>query len=96
MEITVPVETLLSSAENFYIAVNERDTALTENILKGMQKADVPFATAIIGGFHTHGITERLKNKGVSFLALSPRVTEVDEHGAETYYDVMQRFWQGE
>jgi hypothetical protein len=96
IEIGVPVSTLLESAEGFYISVSERDAALTKNIVKAMDENNVTCAIAVIGGFHTDGITSGLKEKNVSFLVLSPRVKEFDEDGADTYYTVMQRFWQGE
>jgi hypothetical protein len=95
LEITLPLDTLLVSAENFYRAVDARDEALTENIIKALRENQVPCALLVIGGFHTEGITARLKKKNISFVVLSPRVLELTEESADTYYDVMHRFWNG-
>ena len=60
------------SAEAFYHTVNERDDALTANVATVLKEYDAPIVTLIIGGFHTDGITQRLKEKELSFLAPHP------------------------
>ena len=93
--VSLPLESLQKSAEEFYHAVNERDNALTQNIIKALADFNTPIATLIIGGFHTDGITQRLKEINISFLVITPKLENVDTSSIDTYYDVMKRFWQG-
>ncbi len=95
LTVKLPLDELQKSAESFYHAVNKRDDAIVENIVKATNEFNSPLATLIIGGFHTGGITQRLKEKHISFLTVTPNLKELDEEGIDNYYDVMKRFWQG-
>lgn len=94
LEVPLPLSDLISRSRAFYDVVEERDRALSENITRAMERHDTPFATVVIGGFHTRGVTKRLKEKGVAFLVLQPTVGTDATIDIETYYDIMQSFWQ--
>ncbi|MBN1493819.1 MAG: hypothetical protein JW938_06685 [Candidatus Omnitrophica bacterium] len=94
----VPAAALTALYENavtFYEAVNRRDDALTRNILQIMQEQDARIGTAVLGGFHTDGITERLKVANISYVVLTPDAARVDPNSMVKYYEVMQDFRDG-
>ena len=91
----LPLGSLKKNAELFYAAVNKRDDALTSNVIRALNEYDTPLAIFISGGFHTEGISERLSEKGISFLVLTPKIDHTDESGIQNYYDVMKEFWYG-
>jgi len=92
----LPLDDIQTSAEAFYTVVDERDNALTNNIIASLEAYNTPIAQLIIGGFHTDGITQRLKEKQISFFVASPKVDTLDTDGINTYYDVMEKFWLGD
>jgi hypothetical protein len=94
LEVTLPLSELIIGARAFYDVVNERDRVLSENIARAMERHDKSFATVVIGGFHTTGITEHLKKKGIAFLVVQPTVSADATLDSDTYYDIMQSFWQ--
>ncbi|MBI4398070.1 MAG: hypothetical protein HY586_02985, partial [Candidatus Omnitrophica bacterium] len=80
--------TLFAPHQRFYELALERDRALHANLLEVMKKEDKKFAVLVTGGFHTAGITERLKRDGISYLTLVPQITNFEE--ASPYWNVMR------
>lgn len=64
-------------AERFYEAALRRDDVIVENILAKMQEGKIETAVLVSGGFHTGGITRRLKAKDISYAVVMPRMTEI-------------------
>jgi len=52
--------------------------------MKGVKEVDV----VITGGFHSQTVTEILKNHGVSYIVITPNVTEGVKLAEETYYEI--------
>ena len=52
--------------------------------MKGVKEVDV----VITGGFHSQTVTEILKNHGVSYIVITPNVTEGTKLAEETYYEI--------
>ena len=67
------------SAEDFYMTALERDNALVDNTLRLMEDKNHSLAVLITGGFHTDGIAQRLKEKEISHVIISPKITKVQE-----------------
>jgi len=93
----------LSSFEVFYLEARERDQAMTENLMKAMDHAKVTTAVLVTGGFHSNGITERLKKEGIASILFSPKITKVDDESGSSYLSVfnqtktpLDRLFQGE
>lgn len=77
-------QSLLDKAERFYKLSVERDRALFDNTLKLMQSErgdDVRAAVLITGGFHTRGLTESLKEREISHIVVSPKISRITEDG---------------
>ncbi len=75
----------LADLEAFYKAAIARDAVLVEKTLESFQSPvttrttqDAPRTTVLLaGGFHTEGVAQKLKEKGVSYVVITPRVTEI-------------------
>lgn len=52
--------------------------------MKGVKELDI----VITGGFHSQTVTEILKNHGVSYIVITPNVTEGTKLAEETYYEI--------
>lgn len=89
----------LEKAFFFYEGTLRRDRALLENALKITDDGKPAFTTSgirhptskvvvlITGGFHTDGIEQILREKGIGYANVTPRITKTD-HG-EMYQRVM-------
>ncbi len=69
----------LPMIDNFYKVAVKRNEALIENTLAEMDLEDSNIAVLITGGFHTQGITDILKDEGISYRVISPSITEQPE-----------------
>jgi hypothetical protein len=60
--------------DNFYDLVLKRDKIMVNNIVKinDWKKHDV--SAIIVGGFHKNGVTECLRNRGISYKVIMPNV----------------------
>ncbi len=75
------------TVEDFYEAAKKRDHILIENTVNKMQNDAQNIAVLVTGGFHTEGITKQLRDRGFSYVVVTPRITDLN---AENYYiDVM-------
>ncbi|MDP8217321.1 MAG: alpha-glucan family phosphorylase [Candidatus Theseobacter exili] len=70
-------ENLLIEAVNFYRVALLRDNALIFNALAKMEEKKFEQAIMITGGFHTRGIENVLRKKGIAFLVATPKVYHV-------------------
>ena len=70
----------LQELEDFYKIVKARDIAMVNNSLSEIEKRNIKVAALITGGFHTKGITRLLKEKGYSYVVISPySKTDIDD-----------------
>ena len=70
--IPAELERLFPQLADFYQIAVKRDRILVENMFAGMEKERTKVAVLITGGFHTKGITDILKDEGVSYVVLTP------------------------
>jgi len=74
------IDNHLSELEDFYKIVKQRDIAMVNNSASEIEKRNSRVSTLVAGGFHTKGITKLLKEKGYSYIVVSPySKTEIDE-----------------
>ena len=92
------LQSFFETALHFYDVSIQRDRALLENALNlaegGITKTPSsilhPLSRIVVlvtGGFHTSGVEELLKNEGIGYAVITPRIHAVD-HG-ERYQKVM-------
>lgn len=77
------IDEILPTLEKFYQVAHKREDALLENTLNKMDEKGYRISVLISGGFHTEGLTQRLKDRGISYIVVAPRITDLD---AETPY----------
>ncbi|MBI4430429.1 MAG: methyltransferase domain-containing protein [Candidatus Omnitrophica bacterium] len=69
----------LEAHEEFYAIALRRDEALIRNFKKLLGETGEGLAVFIAGGFHSEGILRRLKEEGISYALIMPRIDSVDE-----------------
>ncbi len=70
------IENNVGVLDNFYKIAEERNVVFIRNIVSLMNDNDTDIACLITGGFHTPFIIEQLKEKGVSYCVVAPRITQ--------------------
>ncbi|MBI4115868.1 MAG: hypothetical protein HY447_04755, partial [Candidatus Omnitrophica bacterium] len=73
------VDEVFNLALSFYEGTLKRDDAMTSNALRIMQETSESKAVLITGGFHSEGLTAHFKNKGIAFLEVTPKISEVGD-----------------
>ncbi|MCM8776106.1 MAG: hypothetical protein NC930_07165, partial [Candidatus Omnitrophica bacterium] len=62
-------------ALKFYANALRRDDAMVENVLHVMKEKGKTQVIMITGGFHTPGLLSRLKDQGVAYVEVTPRIS---------------------
>lgn len=74
-------EETVKAAETYYLAAEQRSTAMVKNLLARM--GHTPGYTALIsGGFHTQEMAEQLKAKNIPYVVITPHVKVLDQDDA--------------
>ncbi len=85
----------LVTSEEFYTTAFARDVKMVDNTLalldEKLPKDKQKIAVLIAGGFHTPKITELLRQKGISYVVITPRVTTPVD--IEQYHKALLRTW---
>ncbi|HTL70216.1 MAG TPA: hypothetical protein VL404_02875, partial [Candidatus Eisenbacteria bacterium] len=66
----------LPLASRFYALASRRDAVLVANTLRRMRAENRRVAALVTGGFHTRGVSELLKSENLSYLIVTPRITD--------------------
>jgi len=74
------IDNHLAELEHFYDIAYKRDIEMSANALKKIEEANAKVSAIITGGFHSQGITKALKDRGYSYIVISPySKTTIDE-----------------
>ena len=71
----------LKAAETYYEAAQERSAAMVQNLLNRMGKTP-GYTVLVSGGFHTQEMAQMLKDKKMTYVVITPRVTVLDQDEA--------------
>ena len=82
------VDSHLSLLDHFYQVAQKREMAFVENAQKEMGRRGVKTSMLKTGGFHTPGLTHFLREKGISYVVISPRITEASD--PELYHSILK------
>ncbi|MFH1664718.1 MAG: hypothetical protein ABIA77_01055, partial [Candidatus Omnitrophota bacterium] len=63
----------IPGAMKFYTDAQSRDNAMLNNTLKRMREEGKHVAALITGGYHTEGLTDIMRQKGLSYLVVVPK-----------------------
>lgn len=69
----------IEGALEFYGQAESRDAEMLANTVERMRKENVRVAALITGGYHTKGISELMKSKGLSYLVVVPKFDKDSE-----------------
>jgi hypothetical protein len=71
------LDQILPSVDVFYSLAEERSILMAEEAVNRMQERNESVVSLVAGGFHTGGITKEFKNKGISYIVVTPQINEV-------------------
>ncbi len=76
-----------ATAENFYVNALQRDRVMFEKMNQKISAEKISSAVLITGGFHVHGIEERMQEEGYSYFQIAPHISEMEED--QTYEKIL-------
>jgi hypothetical protein len=74
-------EATLKAAEDYYVAAQQRSAAMVQNLINRMGKTP-GYTVLVSGGFHTQEMAQMLKDKKMTYVVITPRVTVLDQDEA--------------
>ncbi len=74
---------------DFYRTAAQRDPYFVKQLLRKARETGAEKAILITGGFHREGILEKLKEKNISHIVITPTISETTER--EDYLNVMKK-----
>ncbi|MBP9127171.1 MAG: hypothetical protein KBG07_00195 [Elusimicrobia bacterium] len=91
-EQALPLDTLaglLSPSESFCRFAIDRNAAFIDNLSAQMEMKKASSAVLVAGGFHSDGLTRLLRERDLSYVVVSPKISEVPKEN--NYLDVFAR-----
>lgn len=67
---------LLWRIMDFYAQAEKRNDSLVENTIREMVNTHASESILLAGGYHTEGITKRLRNEGISYVVVTPTISD--------------------
>lgn len=93
----------LSIFESFYLEAEKRNDSMVNNLLSAMSQRGASTAVLVTGGFHTDGMEELFRQRGITCVTVSPKVTKVDTAQGSAYLTVftqektpLEKIFEGE
>jgi len=74
-------DSLYFNALDFYRGAERREESIFQNMIRGMREKKVPNAILITGGFHSEGLLQRMKERGIAYVEVTPHIKEFAEDG---------------
>ena len=76
-EIRNDLDAILPEVNKFYDLAELRNKVFVKNVTGKISEEDQNNAMIVTGGFHTQGLTDILKNKGVSYVVITPKINKI-------------------
>ncbi|MBI3012007.1 MAG: hypothetical protein HYY63_00085, partial [Elusimicrobia bacterium] len=67
-------ESLLKNVSRFNQLSHQRNRIFVEKLYKRMEEKKTNVSVLIAGGYHSQGVEEKLKQKGISYITIRPRM----------------------
>ncbi len=80
-------QNIVRNMMTFYRLNERRNQAFVQNTLAYMRDRGVGTAALVTGGYHTHSVSELLRQQNVNFVVIRPEITRVVEENP--YYDLL-------
>jgi len=71
--------TTLKPFEDFYRAATRRNKTMAAKMVDRLLASNVDTGLLLAGGFHTQGLLEELKKRGLTVLTMSPKITQMGD-----------------
>ena len=84
-ERVVALDALFSQALDFYQTATRREQILFANMCKALKKNRLQKSVLIVGGFHSEGLEVMLKEQGISYVSVVPKISKVENN--QNYLD---------
>ncbi len=81
------VDLLFKRALAFYRTAREREEVIFQKTISKMKELKNLKAVLITGGFHSGGLLAQFKEKGISYVEITPHLSELTDH--KTYQGIM-------
>jgi len=78
----VEIDKILTYVAHFYKGAELRNTVLVENLLREMDRNGQREAALLTGGYHSQGIVEELKKRGISYMVVTPKIDNPEANAA--------------
>jgi len=75
----------LGAFESFYREAEVRSERMAENLFSVMPTRQDKMAVLFTGGFHTPQITRILRERGMSYMVVSPKITKIEDQNGTAY-----------
>lgn len=79
---------------DFYRNTEKRDRAFFDNLTALMKKKKAASSLLVAGGFHTEGITRQLKEKGISYILVMPKISSIPAENSYTKHMAGEVSWK--
>ena len=79
----------IRSAVKFYETARAREEAIQKTLEKWLQTPGEETAVLVYGGFHNKGVKACLRDLGISYAVVSPRITSASKRHREYYRQLM-------
>ncbi|MFC2091940.1 hypothetical protein ACFLTD_04125, partial [Elusimicrobiota bacterium] len=89
-ELLVSLKLYIEEMGQFYSIALERDKHFIKNFVDKESKKGSKNIALVTGGFHTYGLAKLLKDKGISYIAVKPVVTEHNDEDRARYYSFIR------
>ncbi|MBN1688305.1 MAG: dihydrodipicolinate synthase family protein [Candidatus Omnitrophica bacterium] len=83
------LQALYAKAVQFYEGAVRREKWMAENTLSHLRQLENRKAVLITGGFHAEGLKDAILNQGVSYVQITPRVTDIPQNTRELYLQMV-------
>ncbi len=86
----IPAKAGMKPFEEFYQQADIRSDRMIANLIS-QQSSKNPVSALVVGGFHTPQLTHLLKEKGISYAVVQPKITKVDGVSGTEYLSIFTR-----
>gem|GEM_PF-4105810 len=83
------MDELFGQALEFYRLAERREESFLENIIRRMKEGGSEKAILVTGGFHSQGMAEKFRERGISFISVQPRISSLEQAASANYLSAM-------
>ncbi|MBU1862171.1 MAG: AAA family ATPase [Candidatus Omnitrophica bacterium] len=76
---TINREQMFDCIDQFYAYADKRDRAMVDNLIKKMDETGQLVGVLVAGGYHSESIIQLLKERGISYLTVTPHLDSAVE-----------------